>query len=132
MAQLQELLPAIVREVLAEAKKQEQADSFRNEPLVAENVRCIPLEADGFPVLLPPPRMDGKKCVDPRTKLGGTVLDARLAKLLEEHRLSRGVQLSRIFDTALWYYLGQPELGEEEQPGGGEPKAEETENQQAV
>jgi hypothetical protein len=130
MAQLHELLPVIVREVLAEAKKQEQAESFRNEPQLAENVRCIPLQADGFPVLLPPPRMDGKKCVDPRTKLGGTVLDARLAKLLEEHRLSRGVQLSRIFDTALWYYLGQPELGEGEQTE--EQTADTEETKQAV
>jgi len=138
------LLSAIVRKVLAQEKEQEQETDIRTEPQQAEHGVTIPLEADWFPVLLPPPRMDGKKCVDPRTKLGGTVLDARLARLLEEHRRKRGVQLSRIFDTALWYYLGQPdlegvELGEgetvvvaEEQPAVAAEEAHETETKETV
>lgn len=130
------LLSAIVREVLAEEKEQEQEETIHTEPQRAESILCVPLEADGFPELLPPPRMDGKKCLDERVKVGGTVLDARLARLLEEYRKGHGVQLSRIFDTAIWLFLGKPGLGEGEQETEDQQQpmfaAEETENQQAV
>ena len=100
---------------LAKEVYQDMAPPIRTEPPRAESSHTIPLDADGYPVLCPPPRMDGKRCVNPRIKIGGTVLDGRLAELLNDHRKARGVNLSRIFDTAIWYFLGQPALSDQEE-----------------
>jgi len=61
------------------------------------------------PALSPAPPLAGKKMTVQRSKLGVTI-DRILMEKLEEESKKRGISMSRMVDTVVWYYFGKPPL----------------------
>jgi hypothetical protein len=70
-------------------------------------------EPGNYRKLAPQPRLEGKKYTKEREKLGVTV-DAELMRLAQRECRERRISMSRLIDTALWHYLGNPKLSFEE------------------
>jgi hypothetical protein len=66
-------------------------------------------DSEGYPILSPTPTTTGKKLTVGRSKLGVTI-DPKLMQLLEAQSRVRGISMSRMIDTVVWHYFGQPKL----------------------